>query len=144
MKALACLFMAAGVAAASGVLWLGREVPGVLQGETVRADNLRVLQDALSSRHEAKQKLLEDLVAGKLTLLQAADRLQELDERAPESMTAVRSTYQGNSDKERVCRQAIDGVQGFLEDRPPSEVSSIIARLEGELHEHFGAGAAAE
>jgi hypothetical protein len=141
MKALAYLFMAAGVATAGALLWQGRELPRAFQDEGRRAADLRAVQEALSFRHEARREILEDVVAGRMTLLQAADQFKGLNERHPESMTAVRFTYDGGTDEERLCRQVIAGVQGLLDDRPPSEAAPIIARLEAELHDHFGEGA---
>jgi hypothetical protein len=143
MKAVAYLFIVASVAAAGAVLWQGVDLPQVLRDQIRRAGDIRAQQETVSDRRQARRETLEALVAGRLTLLQAASRFKGLNERPPECMTAVRSTYEGASDEERLCRQVIAGVRGLLEDLPPSESASIIARLESELHAHFAEGAEA-
>jgi hypothetical protein len=143
MKALPYLFIVAGVAAAGAVLWRAVDLPQVFSEQGRYAADLRAQQETLSARREARKEILQDVVAGRLTLLQAADQFKGLNERHPECMTAVRSAYDGGSDEERLCRQVIAGVEELLADRPPSEAASIIARLEAQLHDHFGGDAAA-
>lgn len=101
------------------------------------ADELLVQEQVIFARAETKQHIVEDVIAGRLTLPEAADKFGELNSEAPESMTAVRLTIAGKSDKERLCREVIHRVKVELEERT-SEAERVVPRLEREMHEHLG------
>jgi hypothetical protein len=101
------------------------------------ADTLSVHQQVIFDRTEAKQQIVEDVIAGGMKLSNAADKFGELNAKAPESMTAVRLYFTGYSDKESLCREVIYRVKAALEERT-AEAEKVIPRLESELQECLG------
>jgi hypothetical protein len=83
----------------------------------------------------AKEAIVKDLLEGRLTLLEAAQRFQDLDEKSDERLDQYRLRYPGRSDGEKRCRQVIDWVRTRLEDRPPSQAAALLQRLEEELND---------
>ena len=87
-------------------------------------------------RSERRQALARELLAGRLTLREAAARSRALAEADPDFRWYVfRQTYAGASDAERHCRHMIAAVAEALRDRP-AEAAEVVARLEAELQEH--------
>jgi hypothetical protein len=140
MKALACLSVAVGVVAVAAVLGQGAELPGVILNESRRAEVLAAKEMAVAARAQARAQALDELIAGRLTLLQAADRFADLNATDPECQTAVLSTLEGYSEQERLCRQVILCVESTLQDQP-ARAATVLTRLQGELREQFGPGA---
>jgi hypothetical protein len=135
MKAYVYLSTVLGIAF-FGALGVAADLPQ--RWETNRiADSLFVEQGVLFNRVEAKQQILDDVIAGRMTLPKAAEKFGELNSQAPESMTAVRDYFAGDTDNERLCRQVIHRVK-FMLDEDSSEAATVIARLEREMHEYLG------
>jgi hypothetical protein len=135
MKAYLCLFVGFGIAA-SAVLCDAGDISKVLSQER-RAEALRGQKEAIFTRAEARQQVIDELIAGRMTLKQAVARFGELNAMEPEQMTVVRETFPGDSDEERLCRQVLGQVQVELQGRT-SEADTILPRLEAEMHEQFG------
>jgi hypothetical protein len=96
--------------------------------------------DAVAATRRARQAVVDELLAGGLTLLEAAARFRDIDERHPEFYwEGFRCSYGGDSDEERFCRQVIDFVDGrFVGD--PGRGRAAAAPLEGELCGHLQRG----
>lgn len=119
-----------------GTLGVAAEFAQVWEANRV-TDSLLSQQTATTHRAEVKQQIVDDVIDDRLTLAQAADRFGEWNAKAPETMTAVRMSFSGASDKERLCRQVIQRVEIALQDRT-SEDETVIPRLEREMHELLG------
>jgi hypothetical protein len=113
---------------------------GWLHAEHQRATELEARIAASRLRLSFKKETAAEVVAGRLTLREAAARLREADERSPEfNREAFRSLVPGRTDEERYGRQVIRHVEGLLNDRP-GEAAEVVARLEAELREYLSSG----
>jgi hypothetical protein len=85
----------------------------------------------------AKDALVPDIIARRLSLRDAAKRFGEIDQQNPRfQQAAYRRTYEGRSDLERSCRAVISRVRVSLEDQP--DLAEVIGqRLGTELLEQF-------
>jgi hypothetical protein len=75
------------------------------------------------------------VIAGRLTLLEAAARFQAITLSRPAHMPVSLAGYPGGSDEERFCRQVIAYVESLLED--VSERRAVVVRLNCELRAHL-------
>jgi hypothetical protein len=88
----------------------------------------------MSYRHtQAKRAVVTELLADRLTLMEAAARFRELDAGMPETRDRLLQAYPGVSYEEALCRQVIELARGELEVRAPEQVKRVVARLEAEL-----------
>jgi hypothetical protein len=76
------------------------------------------------------------VVRGDLTLDQAADRFEKLNEENGDALDALRTWHPGVTDAELVRRQVVQAVRG-LRDRAPREVAAILPRLEAKVTRRF-------
>src|SRR5262249_8804642 len=89
---------------------------------------------ALLARGDQRDQTIRELLAGRLTLLEAAARFRALD-RAPPAFDweVFRSAYPGDSDEERHCRKVIGWVEVELNQTDPCLALATCARLLGQL-----------
>jgi hypothetical protein len=89
----------------------------------------------LVRRHVEKQRLAGEVLAGRLTLLEAAARFRDLDDQPRTAGgEALRSTYPGASDEECQCRAVLQYVRVVLPDWPGAHPAAV-KRLEAELRD---------
>jgi hypothetical protein len=115
------------------------EVSPVLSGEDLRTQQLDEKYQGVLQRVEAKRVITRELADGRLTLLQAAARIRDIDQQSPDfDLERFRSYYLGSSDDERHCRELIER---FRSSQPPGPQTEALARrYEDEMHElaHHG------
>jgi hypothetical protein len=105
-----------------------------------RDDELQADCDAAIALVTAKSQVGGDLARGRITLLEAAARLRELDRLEPPVVLAqIRQTYPASSEMERCCREAITWVESWLEGHPEHD-QAVLLRLRAELDEHLQRG----
>ena len=109
--------------------------------DSQRAENLERQRRAAFHRLEAKRRIAHDLIAQRLTLLQAAERFFDLNEVNPDFYwEGFRDLHPEMSDDERCCRQVITIVRWEL--RAESDNGeAVVKRLEAELQAHLRRGA---
>jgi hypothetical protein len=113
--------------------WTGaREPHGQESGETRRRDG-----EVYRRRIVAKEGVIEALLEGRLTLLQAARWFQLLNEQPANCPDDYRDFFPGRSDGEKLCRQVLCWARPRLEEGPPSRAQALMAQLEAELEEHL-------
>jgi hypothetical protein len=86
---------------------------------------------------QAKYAAVTELVAGRLTLLEAAARFRDLDaglSGVPESLV---QQYPGVSYEQALCRHMIDPARSALRVHAPEEMERVVARLEAALQRHL-------
>jgi hypothetical protein len=135
MKAYACLFTVLTIAFV-GVLAVAADIPQYREQSRLTA-SLDAQVEAVFARAEAQNQIVEEVIAGKMTLLIAAEKIGELYAKEPESMLSVRFAFPGDTDKECLCRHVLFIVKVALEDRP-SQAETVIPRLESEMHDYLG------
>ena len=88
-------------------------------------------------RSEARHRIIQDVIAGRETLLGAAASLRAIDTTLSDFQPEYPKFFPGCSEGERLCREVIIRVTNELQDTAPDQVESQTARLEAELQEHL-------
>jgi len=78
------------------------------------------------ARVAAKQRVVEQVIGGRLSLLEGAARFR----------AAARSGFTADADGEAVCRAVIGWAELALRDRP-ERAAAVAERLEAELRRHL-------
>jgi hypothetical protein len=86
---------------------------------------------------EAKEQTVRDLLARRLTLVEAADRFRQVNVGLSGSGNRFLGLFPGRTDEERLCRQVISWAYGELAQRAPDEAEMAAVLLELELQEHL-------
>jgi hypothetical protein len=84
---------------------------------------------------EAKDEVAREVIAGRMTLAEAAARFRTIDASRPPHLPVHLDVVPGSSDEERICRQVIAYVENNLEGRPDRD--AVLARLEADLRRHL-------
>jgi hypothetical protein len=102
-----------------------------LRDEEERGVVLEAETRATRGRIAAKLALIDELVAGRVTLAHVAAEFRGLNVAYPNFFVNMRMLYPGLPDDELLCRNVIDYCAGALEHRP--ERTAVLARLEDEF-----------
>ena len=100
----------------------------------------QALQVDVLHRSRQLQEVTEEVVAGRLSLLDAAGRMRDFQSASPYfNWERFRESHPAGSDDERFCRMVIDLAYPLgLKDEPQRE--AVARRLEAELEEHLRRG----
>lgn len=91
---------------------------------------------AVLRRIDAQQAVLDELIAGRLTLVEVAAHYRSLDQELPADRRAVtRRYFPGASEGECYCRRVIECVRIDFASRGLGPADAAIERLECELQE---------
>jgi hypothetical protein len=88
-------------------------------------------------RHEAKEAIVAEVIAERLTLLEAAAKFRDLNANWPRASHWLQQRYPGVPYELALCRQIIDQVSIELRQRNPERSDRVVARLEAELQAHL-------
>jgi hypothetical protein len=115
-----------------------------LSEESDRAARLAEQENIVRARIDFTRRVARELIARRLTLLEAATQLRNLDSSlAPVYQdlygTVFLQLYPGRSEGERYCQRAMAVVDAELTSKPP-ERTAILRRLNDELHRELGRG----
>lgn len=120
-------------------LGLGALSPANLRRELAdayrRRSEIRYRIEVANRRSEARQRLIEEVIAGRETLLGAAARLREIYRPSPDDGPEYPRSFPGDSEGERLCREVIARVANELGDTSPGRTETCVNRLEAELQE---------
>jgi hypothetical protein len=86
---------------------------------------------------EGRDRVDDELLAGRIGLLEAAGRYRALNAAAPRGGGDLLHYYGGHSEEERCCRQVIRRVGARLRRESPEDAGRVTAALEAELAEHL-------
>jgi hypothetical protein len=104
----------------------------VRRGEQQLAEMGAQTQGAIE-RLRTRTKVIEDLRAGRLTLVQAAARFRRLNALTPAGGLDLRGHLVGATEEERLCRQVICWAEAADRPEAPSIAEQTRERLEAEL-----------
>jgi hypothetical protein len=88
-------------------------------------------------RHEAKEAIFADVIAGRCTLVEAAARFRDLNAPWPMARHWLEQRFPGMSYELALCRQIIEDARDELLRRTPDGVESVVSRLQAELADHL-------
>jgi hypothetical protein len=129
----------AGYRAVPGEPELVREDPGAgpdATEELRRTERLVWLREVILWAINRRAALVSDLVAGRLTLFEAAAGFRAVQQTKERYVKPVPLSFLGKTDEERLCRQVLACVEQRLRDEP--DQAAVVARLQQELEEHLG------
>jgi hypothetical protein len=98
--------------------------------QTIELDEQR---EQAASRASARQSIVEEVAADRMTLIQAAVEFRRLNQTLPPGPWSYNHAYSGESEGERLCRYVIRLVQINLSERTPQLVAAKTEQLNGEL-----------
>jgi hypothetical protein len=141
-----CLCLSAALALLGLAVFAARLVPGLdallpapdaYLREQQRNLQLRDDMAALNRVNADKHELTEEVIAGRVGLLEAARRFSDLDAAAPQfNRAAFRRTWPGHTDEERYCREVMGFVRTTLSDQPDRR-HLVLGQLEAELGDYL-------
>jgi hypothetical protein len=106
-----------------------RPLPGAAPGPSEEED-----RDLLSRLTQEKRAVAGELIAGRITLAEAAARFRDINARRPRSFPLCLENHLGRTDEERVCRQVMSYVATQLS-LSPGEPDPRLDCLEYDLGE---------
>jgi hypothetical protein len=104
-----------------------------------RAALLDTQCEIIRDRCAAKEHVVRDLLARRLTLLEAASDFRSLNAEPPDFPCPPPEEYPGRTENERYCRLVLDRVRSASEDLTPSHADEILRLLEEQLETHLAA-----
>ncbi len=103
---------------------------------SARRNSLEAAQKQTAHRLEVKMRLLEELVAGRLTLAEVSGYFSELNAEAPLYEELIRLNVRGHTAEERSARNVLEHLRGVPMN--PTQREAVFARLHREFHDRFG------
>jgi hypothetical protein len=103
--------------------------------ENLRTEELERRRQLLLRRYVAKEQAVRELLAGRLTLLQAAARFRDAEAAVPVGWGPP-CTDSGPTKGKRLCWDVITWARGWLAENQPAQATEVITRLEAELQQH--------
>jgi hypothetical protein len=113
------------------------EVAGQYLEEAATSIDMETLAQTTQHRTLAKHAVVTELLAGRLTLREAAARFRELNADDPNIRDRLAQVYQGDSYEVALFRNVIEHARSEMRLRAPEQVASVVARLEAELQEYL-------
>jgi hypothetical protein len=114
----------------------GRELARWLLREARRTAALDQRAEEMAQIHQVKRAVSEEVIAGRLTLQEAAAQFRDADTIVETNHDGLIGSYRTPQTEEGLCRQVIAWVGGVLtEQGRSSERKAIVRRLEKELGE---------
>jgi hypothetical protein len=101
-----------------------------------RTEELERRRQLILRRYLVKEQAVRELLAGRLTLLQAAARFRNAEMAVPVDWGPPRPDGSGPAERERLCRNVRVWARHWLEEHQPEKVVEVTARLEAELQQH--------
>ena len=134
------LFAGLGLACAS---WVGgprlqdvRDVSRFLLEEYERTETLRLRWELTMQCFEGKKRVTEEVVAGRIGLLEAADQFRSLHAPLEDGYDPVSGITDMPVSEKYLCGIVLAWVRGRLQ-HPPGPDGAVLGRLENEYREHF-------
>ena len=101
------------------------------------SENLDWQEEIVRDRTVAKSHILQELLARRLTLTEAAARFRGLDHEPAECPERGPDYYAGRTEGERYCREVIQWVRAETMTWPPTRGEETLSRLEAELNAYL-------
>ena len=122
-----------------GPWWFGSDrslasVASRLYREMQRGQALSSRDEAVRRCLEAKTRVTAEVVAGRLTLLEAAAAFRQCNETVKDGNDAWAGVYRAPGDEEAVCRNVIVWA-ALATRRDPQRQAAVVRRLEEELRQ---------
>jgi hypothetical protein len=104
-----------------------------LADEVAEEDEFAVPLMEIRERTIARDQAIHELFAGQRTFWEVVDRFEAINATFPPTEAAVRKSYPGSSDREKVARQVLATAHYLLGNPPVPKRVAAVARMEAEL-----------
>jgi hypothetical protein len=108
-----------------------------IESERERRADLDEHSEKVLARISGKNAIVDDLIAGRVGLFEAAASFRALNRRRPPLIEFGRDLLACRSDAERYCRQVLAWTRSRASHRPEGTTDSLVTRLEAELEDHL-------
>ena len=105
---------------------------GVIDEDSPTDEELERRRQIYLQRYSVKEHAVQDLLTGRLTLLQAAAQFRDVEKSLPVSW-APRIAAIGPAEEERLCRMVIATAKSWMQENVPAAAAHMTARLAAEL-----------
>lgn len=105
-----------------------------------KSEELNAKLDTIFARTQAKNDIVRDLIAGRLTVVQATVRFRDLPGLTHDFWVMTTAFERGVSHEERLCRYTIGWVEYYFKQECETlsvEAKETMARLNQELRDHL-------
>src|SRR5262249_3087318 len=106
--------------------------------ESRRSEALRLRSEMVNHNIEIKRTIVAEIVAGRLTLRQAAIRFQEANYKVENNDRDLLPDHQVPATEEGVYQQVLAWMRAEVSSLSPEEAQRILAPLEKEYESRFG------
>src|SRR5262245_45805407 len=92
----------------------------------------------LRKRIEVKERLVDEIIDGRLTLPEVTEQFMQLNQTYPEIVTHTRERYPGATDREKTARQVLCYIHSQFRMRPEltaEQRDRVLQRVEAQLQE---------
>jgi hypothetical protein len=100
--------------------------------EVERGRDLRTRLKAVGRRLDAQARICDDLIAGRISLTEAARRVGDLPDPLEHFQDLLRTHFAGATDEERLARSVLHWACGMFADQP-ERAQALRRRCEAEL-----------
>jgi hypothetical protein len=119
--------------------WMGSErslaqAAGQVYRELQRGEALSSREEVVLRSRDAKQRVTAEVIAGRLTLREAAQAFREWNETLKDGNDAWAGVYRVPQEEDEVCRNVIVWAEKATK-RDPRRQAAVLRRLEAELRE---------
>jgi hypothetical protein len=118
--------------------WNVRELKTRLNHDLQLAAELEKEDDVVMRRIAAKEGIIDDLIGGRISLMEAAAQFRALNAGRRDYLEVIRSTYPGRTDDERICRNVIGFVESYV--KSDEDGCHLVYRLNAELRQLVDGG----
>jgi hypothetical protein len=118
-------------------VWNVLALERTISAEERRREMLMAQLEIIRDRAEAKRQVVLEVLARRLTLLQAAAHFRRLNAEPPDLPGSAPEILPGRTENERYCRLILDRVRDASKDMAPSQAVELLHQLEDELETHL-------
>ena len=118
-------------------MWNLAELTRAQIDEDRRAETLQHLSEVIAEHVRQREHVVQRLLAGQLSLVEAARRFRSLNAELPGYAHTAIDSFRGQSEGERCCRQVIRWVESSASVPTPSQIEEVLRGLEAELAAHL-------
>lgn len=103
---------------------------------TAQRNALEAARKATAVRLDFKRRLLEELIAERLTLHEVADLFAELNAEFPSYVEVIHRSVPGHTAEERMARNVVEHLRGYP--LAPTDRETVFARVKQQFQDRFG------
>ncbi len=114
--------------------WIEAALPPELRSDPEQERDFEQRDQALKKRIAVKEACIQELIAGRITLFEAAARFRRANEEYP--VVPDFQDFVSESPEERLCQQVIQWTRVTLRSCPSTASADLVEQLEQELRRH--------